>query len=96
MRNDDFEWDDAKAWSNLAKHGVSFEAATLAFDDLFANDELDRGSGQDDPRYIMTGMANGVLLTVVYTERGERARIISARKATKHEQRNYDRGQAAG
>ena len=44
---------------------------------------------------IITGMVNGQLLTVVYTERGERTRIISARKATKHEQRDYYRSQTA-
>lgn len=51
-------------------------------------------SGSDEARYLLTGMANGVLLTVIYTERGEYTRIISARKATRHEQRNYYQNQA--
>ena len=81
MQGEEFEWDLDKALSNLAKHGVSFEAARLVFDDVFALDRFDAGSGHSEARYIITGMANGILLTVVYTERGERTRIISARKA---------------
>ena len=95
MNDDGFEWDVAKAQSNLAKHGVAFEAACLAFDDLFALDRIDTGGDPAEVRYVLTGMANGVLLTVVYTERGERTRIISARKATRHEQREYYRSQTA-
>jgi uncharacterized DUF497 family protein len=56
---------------------------------------MDVGSGVAEIRNIITGMANGVLLTVVYTERGTRTRIISARKATKHEQADYYRGQTS-
>ena len=85
MNNEEFEWDAAKAQSNLAKHGVGFEAVSLVFDDLFALDRFDSGGRSAETRYTVTGMANGVLLTVAYTERGERTRIISARKATKHE-----------
>jgi uncharacterized DUF497 family protein len=74
---------------------VSFEAARLVFDDVFALDRHDAGGGYAEARYILTGMANGMLLTVVYTERGERTRIISARKATRHEQREYYDSQTA-
>jgi hypothetical protein len=88
----EFEWDAAKARSNLAKHRVGFEAACLVFDDVFAVDRLDVNSGGGEIRYTITGMANGVLLSVVYTERAGRTRIISARKATKHEQADYHRG----
>ena len=95
MLDDGFEWSVAKAQSNLAKHKVSFEAAQLVFDDAFALDRLDIGSEGSEVRYIVTGVANGVILTVVYTERGERTRIISARKATNHEQRQYYRSQTA-
>ena len=89
----DFEWDAAKARSNLAKHGVSFEAASLAFDDVFAPDAVDSLSDPAEVRDIIIGMVNGVLLTVVTVQRDERIRIISARKATKHEQREYYRSQ---
>jgi len=92
---DEFEWGELKAQSNLGKHGVSFEAARLVFDDAFALERLDTGGERAEVRYITTGMANGVVLTVVYTERGERIRIISARKATKHEQKEYYRSQTA-
>ena len=95
MDEDQFEWDDAKAQSNLVKHGVSFEAGSPVFGDVFAFDQLDLESQSGEIRYIITGMVNGILLTVVYTERGERIRIISVRKATKHEQEEYYRSQTA-
>jgi hypothetical protein len=92
---DEFEWDQAKAQSNLAKHGVSFEAARLVFDDVFALERLDFNGERSEARYVTTGMAKDVVLTVVYTERGDRIRIISARKATRHEQEEYYRSQTA-
>lgn len=95
MHDDEFEWDDGKAQTNLAKHGVSFEAARRVFDDAFAFERSDVGSKDGETRYLTTGMVNGVLLTVVYTERGERVRIISARKATRHERRDYYHSQTA-
>ena len=95
MLDDAFEWDASKAHSNLIKHGVSFVAASCVFDDLFASEELDETSEPSEARYIITGMVNGVMLTVVYTERDGRTRIISARKATRHEQRNYYRNQTS-
>ena len=58
-----------KARSNLTKHRVGFEAACLVFSDVSAVDRLDVGSGDVEPRYVITGMVNGVLLTVVYAER---------------------------
>jgi uncharacterized DUF497 family protein len=93
MQDAEFEWDAAKARSNFAKHKVSFEAACLVFDDLFALDRLDGADQSGEARYVLTGMARDVLLTVVYTQRGERTRIISARKATRHEQSEYYRSQ---
>ena len=96
MNDGEFEWDASKARSNLAKHRVSFEAACLVFSDVFAVDRLDAGSGAGELRYVIAGMVNGVLLTVVYAERGSRTRIISARRATRHEQAEYYRGQTSG
>jgi uncharacterized DUF497 family protein len=95
MDEDKFEWDDDKARTNLAKHRVSFEAACRVFDDGFAHEGFDSVSKADEIRYVITGMVNGIILTVVYTERGDRQQIISARKATKHEQREYYRSQTA-
>ena len=65
------------------------------FDDAFAFERCDFESEPGEVRYAITGMVNEVILTVVYTERGERTRIISARKATKHEQTEYYRSQTA-
>jgi uncharacterized DUF497 family protein len=95
MDEDVFEWDAAKAESNLAKHGVGFEAARRVFDDVFAFEWCDLDSAPSEIRYVITGMVNDVILTVVYTERGDRRRIISARRATKHEQEEYYRSQTA-
>jgi uncharacterized protein len=95
MNDDEFEWDAIKAESNLAKHGVSFAAARSVFDDTLAVERIGSVSQPDEIRYVITGMVNEIVLTVVYTERGERIRIISARKATKHEQKEYYRSQTA-
>jgi uncharacterized DUF497 family protein len=65
------------------------------FDDVFACEQFDLASKPGEIRSVITGMVNDIVLTVVYTERGERTRIISARKATKHEQREYYRSQTA-
>jgi uncharacterized DUF497 family protein len=91
----EFEWDTAKAEANFRKHSVAFVDAQRVFDDVFAVHRLDLDAGYGEQRMIVTGMVNGVLLTVVYTERGERTRLISARKATKHEQLEYYRSQTA-
>ncbi len=96
MDEGEFEWDAAKAESNFEKHGVSFEAARGVFDDVFAFESCDFDSEPGEIRYVITGMVNDVILKVVYTERGGRLRMISARKATKHEQTEYYRSQTAG
>ena len=90
MRDDQFEWDDRKAARNARQHGVTFEVARLAFADPRAIDRLDLDETGED-RMLLTGLANNVLLTVCFTERGRRIRIISARKATKREQDDYNR-----
>ena len=89
MRDASFEWDDGKAWTNLAKHRVSFEEARDVFADPRALVEPDEGA--DEERDITIGMGAGRLLLVVSTERRERTRIISARKANRHEQNRYQR-----
>jgi uncharacterized DUF497 family protein len=94
MTDDEFEWDDAKAAVNLAKHNVSFEIARLVFDDAFAIVEVDGSLDYSEERFIITGMIQNRLLSVVYTERMGRIRLISARKSTKREQNDYYRHQA--
>jgi uncharacterized DUF497 family protein len=95
MKDDEFEWDDAKAQSNLKKHVVGFEAARLVFEDVFALEWFTQSGEPSENRFVIIGMVNTIVLMVVYTERGPRIRIISARKATRHEEREYYRGQTA-
>jgi uncharacterized DUF497 family protein len=89
MAGDTFEWDKTKAAENYAKHGVSFELATAVFNDPFAVELLDDREDYGEDRLILIGLAEGAVLTVVYTERGGRIRIISARQATRREQDDY-------
>ena len=89
MRDDAFEWDDNKAAANLRAHGVSFDAARLAFDDVFAIHREDRRETYGEDRYSLLGMVDGRLFHVAYTYRGERKRIIMARGAEPYEKRLY-------
>jgi uncharacterized DUF497 family protein len=91
VESDDFEWDDAKAAANLRKHKISFRAASRVFDDPFALIEQDLEEDHGEDRFRATGLVAGLLITVAYTERGDRLRIISARKANNDEQRAYRR-----
>src|SRR5580698_5395515 len=77
----EFEWDDAKAVLNLATHGISFEQATRAFSDEFAIELIDDRGDYGELRFVRIAKAKeSSLLVVVYTEREERNRIISARR----------------
>ncbi len=89
----EFEWDTVKAEANLRKHGIAFEAARGVFKDGFAVEWPDADLRYGEARFVITGMVDGRLLRVVYTERDGRTRIVSARKATPHEQREYYRSQ---
>ena len=87
----EFEWDARKAASNLRRHGIDFaDAATVLYDELavtVADEE------RDEERFVTIGIdALGRLLVVVYTWRGERVRLISARRATALERRQYEGG----
>ena len=86
----DFEWDAAKAASNIAKHGVSFFEAATVFADPFAV-YLDDGSGTGTLVVIGTSLRERVLY-VVHVERGERGRIVSARPADAGERDVYEAG----
>jgi uncharacterized protein len=86
-----FEWDPAKAAANLRKHGVSFREATTVLADPLSVTVSDPDPSDAEERYIDVGIsAQGRLVVVVYTERGTRIRIISARKATTAERRKYE------
>jgi hypothetical protein len=89
----DYEWDPRKAAANFAKHGISFADAVAVFGDEVAitiDDEF-----PDEVRMVTIGMdAFGRILVVVYTWRGEGTiRIISARRATRRERKQYEEKQ---
>ena len=88
MRDDEFEWDDTKAASNFRKHNVSFETARRAFTDSSWVDGED--PDPDEERFNRICMHDGRTYMVTYVERGTRTRIISARRANRHEQDLYD------
>lgn len=86
-----FEWDEAKATANLAKHGVAFDEAKTVFDDPFYVDFYDPEHSGDEPRYIIIGTSRqGRLLIVSYTERANAIRLISARELTPTEREAYE------
>jgi uncharacterized DUF497 family protein len=86
-----FEWDDAKAEANRRKHRVDFIDATTVFYDPFVIIEPDALHSDGEVRSKATGLSAKIrVLLVVYTERRERIRIISARKATPQERREYE------
>jgi len=89
-KRDHFDWDDAKALSNEKKHGVTFEEAQWAFEDKFALTHADERHSTYEHRYIQIGLSRlANLLVVVHTDESDCIRIISARKATKHEAEQY-------
>lgn len=92
-----FEWDPEKAVSNLAAHGVSFEDASTVFGDPLAATIPDPDHSVEESRSITLGLsAGGSLLVVVHTDREDRVRIISARAATRGEQKRYEEGEDQG
>jgi uncharacterized DUF497 family protein len=89
MQDGEFEWDDAKAASNWLDHGITFETACAAFDDALSVDREDTRHGDTEERFALLGIVENQLLFVSYTLRGDRIRIISARKAEPYERRRY-------
>ena len=89
-----FTWDPAKAAANLRKHGVSFEEAATAFGDPHSITIPDPDHSAAERRFILIGASDrDVLVVVSHTERGETIRIISARRATRHERAFYEEDQ---
>jgi uncharacterized DUF497 family protein len=85
----EYEWDKVKAKTNLRKHGIDFADVVGVFEDDEALTIDDDDTGED--RFITIGMdALGRILVVVYTWRAEYIRVISARKATPHERKQYE------
>jgi uncharacterized DUF497 family protein len=85
-----FEWDEDKARSNEAKHGVSFDEGRTVFGDPYAITIADPDHSEDEDRWIDVGFtARGRLVVAWYTQRGGRIRLIGCRKATQAEATCY-------
>lgn len=87
-----FEWDQKKAEANVRKHGISFEEATTVFADTLSStiSNPDHSSSEEE-RFVTVGSSHRqLLLVVVHCDRGMNIRIISARRATRAERRNYE------
>ncbi|TDT43536.1 hypothetical protein DES49_1355 [Halospina denitrificans] len=94
-----FEWDPAKAVANLRKHGVTFEQAAAVFKDPMAMSQLDdEDSDPGEDRWVTLGVVAGQhYLVVAHTYKAQdqksvTIRVISARRATRHEIRQYEQG----
>lgn len=86
----DYEWDMAKAKANARKHGVHFADAVLALEDELAVTIADPDS-ENEERYVSMGRdPTGCILVTVYAYRGKAVRIISSRKATRNERKQYE------
>ena len=86
-----FEWDRDKEAKNRKKHGVSFREAGTVFGDPLSTTYPDFAHSEEEPRYITIGMTErGTIIVVAHTEEGDTVRIISARRATRQEQRFYE------
>ncbi|HEV2418646.1 MAG TPA: BrnT family toxin [Terriglobia bacterium] len=82
--------DGRKEEANRRKHGIRFAPAALVLDDPYAITSIDRDSDPEEKRFVTLGVdAEGKILVLVYTHRGEEIRIISARRATKREREQY-------
>jgi len=91
MNESRFEWDAQKEVANLRAHGVPFSEAIKVFLDPFAIERIDNREDYGEERIHLIGMCSGIILHVTYTERDQRFRIISARRAEKHEREDYYR-----
>ena len=86
-----FEWDPVKADSNVQEHGVTFDEASTVFGDPLSLLMPDPEHSVGEQRYLLLGLSNRQrLLVVAFAERPPRTRLISARRATRHELRQYE------
>lgn len=89
-----FEWEAGKARTNLRKHQVSFDHAATVFGDPLSLTIPDPVHSEDEARFLTLGRsASGTMLVVAHTDRADRVRLISARKAAPREIREYERKQ---
>ena len=88
-----FEWGPAKDEANRSKHGISFREAISAFMDPLSITVPDPDHSAEEERFLLLGENHkGQLLVVSHTDRQDRIRIISARKADRRERREYEQG----
>ncbi len=86
-----YEWDDDKAGINLHKHRVSFQEGATIFNDPLVATQPDPDHSFDEERHIAIGRSvRGRVLVVVFTEREDKIRLISCRKATPRERKVYE------
>lgn len=83
----ELEWDESKRQSNLAKHGFDFIDARIVLQNAHV---LKQSAYQDEERWIAIGCLDELEVTIIYTQRNERIRIISMRRA-RHEERSVYR-----
>jgi len=83
-----FTWDGKKRKLNLAKHGIDFRDAEAIFDGPLVTVE-DTRQDYGEPRYVALGLLEDIVVSVVYAERNDQVRMISIRKALKHEARFF-------
>lgn len=87
-----FEWDNTKAISNVQKHGVTFEEASTVLSDFLSITIPDPLHPEAEERFVTIGLSDKKrLLVIVHTDRGSVIRIISARSATAHERKRYEK-----
>ena len=92
MEENIFSWDERKNRENQRKHGISFEEASSAFADENARLKHDPDHSQDEDRFILLGFSAKLRILVVahvYRQEEKQIRIVSARKATRHERMQY-------
>jgi uncharacterized protein len=87
----EFEWDAQKAAANLVKHKVSFEEAATVFGDPLGRITADPRHSSQEERFALLGLSQHErLIVVMYVDRREAIRIMSARRATRQERKNYE------
>ena len=83
-----FPWDEKKRKLNLAKHGIDFQDAAAICEGPLVTVE-DTREDYGEPRYVALGLLEGIVVSMAYAERNDKVRIISNRKALKHEARFF-------
>lgn len=84
----EFEWDEEKRLSNISKHKLDFALADFLFSEDYIRKRGYNGANGEE-RWMATGIIYGLYATAIYTMRGERIRMISFRKASKHEREHH-------